>query len=100
MNEDRNPARISIFRGGFGAGFAPSKAERQAGMAGDCPQVSGAGNTHLKMLKTKRLQAFQDGPQMPLFSAGSELAEIGNTLGRRAHSELGLVAARRLPESI
>jgi len=67
MNEGRNPARISIFRGGFGAGFAPSKGESQAGMAGDCPYVPGARNTHLKMLKTKRLQAFEDGPKMPSF---------------------------------
>ncbi len=55
MNESSNLARISIFRGGFGARFASSKGGRQAGRAGDCLQVPGAGNTHLKMLKTKRL---------------------------------------------
>jgi len=55
MNRGRNPARISIFWDGFGARFAGSRGDRQAGMPGDCLQVPGAGNTHLKMLKTKRL---------------------------------------------
>jgi len=57
-------------------------------MAGDCPQAQGGGNTHLKVLKIKRLQVFQDDSKLALFSAGSELAEIGNTLGYRVHTEL------------
>ena len=36
-------------------------------MAGDCLQVPGSGNTHVKMLKTKRLRGSQDGPKMPAF---------------------------------
>ena len=67
MNKNRNPGRISIFRGGFGAQFAPGKGERQAGMAGDCLQVPGEGIAHLKMLKTKRLQVLQDGSKLPSF---------------------------------
>ncbi len=65
MNRGQNPARISIFWDGFGARFAPRRRERQAGMPGDCPQLLGAANTHLKMLKTKRLSVFQDGPKLP-----------------------------------
>jgi len=56
-------------------------------MAGDCPQAQGGGNTHLKVLKIKRLQVFQDDSKLALFSAGSELAEIGNSLGHRVHSK-------------
>jgi len=67
MNEGRNPERIRIFRGGFGARFAPRGDQRQAGMAGDCLQVPGQGNTHHKVLKIKRLQAFQDGSKLPSF---------------------------------
>lgn len=69
-------------------------------MVGDCPQVPRAGDTHVKVLKIKRLQAFQEGLKIALFSAGSELAEIGNTLGHRVHRDEGLLAARRLPDSI
>jgi hypothetical protein len=36
-------------------------------MAGDCLQVPGSGNTHLKMLKTKRLQTFLEGSELPGF---------------------------------
>ena len=68
-------------------------------MAGDCPQAQGGGNTHLKVLKIKRLQVFQDDSKLALFSAGSELAEIGNSLGHRVHIQLGLLAARRLPRA-
>lgn len=34
-------------------------------MTGDCPLVPVAVDTHLKMLKTKRLQAFQYGAKLP-----------------------------------
>ena len=67
MNKDRNPARIRIFRGGFGARFAPSKGEGQAGMAGDCYRVPSSVNTHLKMLKTKRLRVFEKCQKSPSF---------------------------------
>jgi hypothetical protein len=38
--------------------------------------------------------------KIALFLAGSELAEMGNTLGQRVHRPLGLLAAPRLPSSI
>jgi len=86
MNKGRNPARMRLLWRVFGARFAPRSGEKQAGTAGNCSQVPGQGNTHLKVLKIKRLQAFQDDSKFALFSAGSELAEIGNTLGHRART--------------
>jgi hypothetical protein len=38
--------------------------------------------------------------KIALFSAGSELAEMGNTLGRRVHGQWGLLSAPSLLRSI
>jgi hypothetical protein len=67
MSDGRNPARISIFRGGFGARFAPSKGKGRRVWPGTALKSRVRENTHVKMLKTKRLWTFQDGPKMPSF---------------------------------
>src|SRR5216683_1727299 len=75
-----NPG-ISIFSGLFGARFAPIKREKQAGETGAHRSTLGGSKSPPQAVENRKITDVSIRPGNALFSAGSGLAKIGNSLG-------------------
>src|SRR6267154_2592123 len=77
----RNRQGISIFLGLFGARFAPIRREKQAGETGAHPSTLGCSKSPPQAVENRKITDVSIRPGNALFSAGSGLAKIGNSLG-------------------
>jgi hypothetical protein len=71
----------------FGGPFAPNSPQRQMGGTWVRPSHPVSMPAHRKVLKARRLQAFQDEPGLSIFWAGKARAKMGKSWTGR-HEEV------------
>jgi hypothetical protein len=87
---------ITIFCRGFGARFAPDRAERQVGKTREDPSTLGRREYPPQAVENRKIASVSISLRNALFPAGKGLAEKGNTLGRLTHSYVMGRTARSL----